>query len=136
MRLTKKRSEIRYGSWWKRGRFADLSAGCTIAFSMRARLSSSSSLCSFLHQFPITALCPHHMSFTSNYRKLRVSPNARIKARGGRAISVPRSDADKSQDKKQAKDGGAQKVGLLKRVRMLNTSEYDSGLEPPKKFKK
>jgi len=41
-----------------------------------------------------------------------------------------------SQDKKQAKDGGAQKVGLLKRVRMLNTSEYDSGLEPPKKFKK
>lgn len=31
----------------------------------------------FFSQFPIIALCPHHMSFTSNYRKLRVSPNAR-----------------------------------------------------------
>lgn len=41
------------------------------------------------------------------------------------------------QKKQRTGDGdGGQRTGLLKRVRMLNTSEYDSGLEPPKKPKK
>lgn len=31
----------------------------------------------FFHNFRLSRSCPHHMSFTSNYRKLRVSPNAR-----------------------------------------------------------
>ena len=38
--------------------------------------------------------------------------------------------------KKQKRQGDEPKMGLLKRVRMLNTSEYDSGLEPVKKPKK
>lgn len=38
--------------------------------------------------------------------------------------------------KKQRHQGGGPKTGLLKRVRMLNTSEYGSGLEPAKKPKK
>ncbi|XP_024873332.1 probable ATP-dependent RNA helicase DDX31 [Temnothorax curvispinosus] len=41
-----------------------------------------------------------------------------------------------SQKKQRTRDGDGQRTGLLKRVRMLNTSEYDSGLEPPKKPKK
>lgn len=89
----------------------------------------------FLPQFPITALCPHHMSFTSNYRKLRVSPNVRIKVRAGYSL-VSRSD-EVPQKKQRTRDGDVGKrTELLKRVKMLNTSEYDSGLEPPKKPKK
>ncbi|XP_076755415.1 uncharacterized protein LOC143426113 [Xylocopa sonorina] len=38
--------------------------------------------------------------------------------------------------KKQKRQGDEPRMGLLKRVRMLNTSEYDSGLEPAKKPKK
>ncbi|KAK9306246.1 hypothetical protein QLX08_002980 [Tetragonisca angustula] len=38
--------------------------------------------------------------------------------------------------KKQKRQGDEPKMGLLKRVRMLNTSEYDSGLEPARKPKK
>ncbi|KYQ57421.1 hypothetical protein ALC60_03382 [Trachymyrmex zeteki] len=38
--------------------------------------------------------------------------------------------------KQRTGDGDEKRTGLLKRVRMLNTSEYDSGLEPPKKPKK
>ena len=41
--------------------------------------------------------------------------------------------AKKQQHKRQADE---RKTGLLKRVRMLNTSEYGSGLEPVKKSKK
>ncbi|KAL0113247.1 hypothetical protein PUN28_012416 [Cardiocondyla obscurior] len=37
------------------------------------------------------------------------------------------------QKKRRTQDGDGQRTGLLKRVRMLNTSEYDSGLEPLKK---
>lgn len=70
------------------------------------------------------------MSFTSNYRKLRVSPNATIKER----LCVFRLDGEPA--KKQKRQGDEPKMGLLKRVRMLNTSEYDSGLEPVKKPKK
>ncbi|KAG5342567.1 Y8611 helicase, partial [Acromyrmex charruanus] len=40
------------------------------------------------------------------------------------------------QKKQRTGDGDEKRAGLLKRVRMLNTSEYDSGLEPPKKPKK
>ncbi|KYN30459.1 hypothetical protein ALC56_15155 [Trachymyrmex septentrionalis] len=40
------------------------------------------------------------------------------------------------QKKQRIGDGDEKRAGLLKRVRMLNTSEYDSGLEPPKKPKK
>lgn len=40
------------------------------------------------------------------------------------------------QKKQTTRDGDGQRTGLLKRVRMLNTSEYDSGLEPSKKPKK
>ncbi|EZA50827.1 probable ATP-dependent RNA helicase CG8611 [Ooceraea biroi] len=40
------------------------------------------------------------------------------------------------QKEQTSQGGGAKKPGLLKRVRMLNTSEYDSGLEPLKKLKK
>lgn len=88
----------------------------------------------FLPQFPITALCPHHMSFTSNYRKLRVSPNVRIKVRAGDSL-VSRSD-EVPQKKQRTRDDDGKRTELLKRVKMLNTSEYDSGLEPPKKPKK
>ncbi|XP_012270230.1 probable ATP-dependent RNA helicase CG8611 [Orussus abietinus] len=38
--------------------------------------------------------------------------------------------------RKRQDGGGAQRPGLLKRVRMLNTSEYGSGLEPVKKPRK
>ncbi|XP_011135595.2 probable ATP-dependent RNA helicase CG8611 isoform X2 [Harpegnathos saltator] len=41
-----------------------------------------------------------------------------------------------SQKVPKGQDGEGQRTGLLKRVRMLNTSEYDSGLEPLKKPKK
>ncbi|KYM76369.1 hypothetical protein ALC53_13396 [Atta colombica] len=40
------------------------------------------------------------------------------------------------QKKQRTGDDDEKRAGLLKRVRMLNTSEYDSGLEPPKKPKK
>ncbi|EFN87010.1 Probable ATP-dependent RNA helicase DDX31 [Harpegnathos saltator] len=41
-----------------------------------------------------------------------------------------------SQKVPKGQDGEGQRTGLLKRVRMLNISEYDSGLEPLKKPKK
>ncbi|XP_011637904.1 probable ATP-dependent RNA helicase DDX31 [Pogonomyrmex barbatus] len=40
------------------------------------------------------------------------------------------------QKKERSQAGDGQRTGLLKKVRMLNTSEYDSGLEPLKKPKK
>lgn len=56
----------------------------------------------FLRQFPITALCPHHMSFTSNYRKLRVSLNARIQAHTGRScFQVPEQGIAKGTEKRR-----------------------------------
>ncbi|XP_014476657.1 PREDICTED: probable ATP-dependent RNA helicase DDX31 [Dinoponera quadriceps] len=41
-----------------------------------------------------------------------------------------------SQKEPKGQHGKGQRTGLLKKVRMLNTSEYDSGLEPLKKPKK
>lgn len=83
-------------------------------------------------RFSITSLCPRHMSFTSNYRKLRVSPNAMIKDR----LCVFRPDGEPAKKRQNRQGDEEAKMGLLKRVRMLNTSEYDSGLEPVKKPKK
>lgn len=47
-----------------------------------------------------------------------------------------RFNVNSSQKKKTSQDNGVKKTGSLKRVRMLNTSEYDSGLEPLKKKSK
>lgn len=76
--------EIRYGSWWK-------PTSVRLRGVYRRFLTRSRSLFlffPFLPQFPITALCPHHMSFTSNYRKLRAIPNARIKVTH-RVLALP-----------------------------------------------
>lgn len=95
---------------------------------------------SFFPQFSIIALCPHHMSFTSNYRKLRVSPNARELKYAPRVHSFSlslsfRSDGV-SQKEQRKQNGDGQRTGLLKRARTLNVSEYDSGLGSVKKPKK
>lgn len=58
----------------------------------------------------------------------------RIKVRAGDSL-VSRSD-EVPQKKQRTRDDDGKRTELLKRVKMLNTSEYDSGLEPPKKPKK
>lgn len=123
--------EIWYGSWWKPTSVRP--RGVSSRFDARTSRFFLLFLFFFLPQFPITALCPHHMSFTSNYRKLRGSPNMRIKVP---ATLASRSDGVPQKKQQRTRDGDGQRTGLLKRVRMLNTSEYDSGLEPPKKPKK
>lgn len=105
--MDKKRSgehEIRYGSCWKPTSVRPRGVSPIL---MRARVAFL-----FFPQFPITALCPHHMSFTSNYRKLRVSPNARIKARAGcYCFQVRRAVAKEAEGsrKQGAKNGVTEK---------------------------
>lgn len=52
-------------------------------------------------------------------------------------LCVFRPDGEPAKKRRQDRQGGEEaKMGLLRRVRMLNTSEYGSGLEPVKKPKK
>lgn len=51
-------------------------------------------------------------------------------------LTNEKPDGEPSQKKSQKPRRDEQRTGLLKRVRMLNTSEYDSGLQPAKKPKK
>lgn len=55
-----------------------------------------------------------------------------VKGRHDNRLAVDRSD----QKKRVKQDGGGRKPGFLKKVRMLNVSEYDSGLAPTKKQRK
>ncbi|XP_017767100.1 PREDICTED: probable ATP-dependent RNA helicase CG8611 [Eufriesea mexicana] len=65
-------------------------------------------------------------------KKLYEKDNSKPQHRNRLADEKP----DGEPAKKQKRQGDEPKMGLLKRVRMLNTSEYDSGLEPVKKPKK
>lgn len=69
------------------------------------------------------------MSFTLNYRKLRVSPNATIKP-AARAIFRPDGVPRRKQQQQQQGPRDRPRTVSLRNVRMLNTSEYGSGLEP------
>lgn len=51
-------------------------------------------------------------------------------------LCVFRPDGEPAKKRQNRQGDEEAKMGLLKRVRMLNTSEYDSGLEPVKKPKK
>nr|XP_012145809.1 PREDICTED: probable ATP-dependent RNA helicase CG8611 [Megachile rotundata] len=50
--------------------------------------------------------------------------------------TTEKPDGEPAKKQQHQRQGDERKPGLLKRVRMLNTSEYDSGLEPVKKPKK
>jgi len=119
--LTKNPVKFSVAAWWKRP-LSGLSTGPLVPFA----------------PFCINFRLPRSVLTTCRLRRITENCTLVLTRELKRASgAVSRSDTE-PQDKKQTKDqnGGTQKVGLLKRVRMLNTSEYGSGLEPPKKLKK
>lgn len=64
--------------------------------------------------------------------------NEEVKRQHNNRLSNERLDgaSRRNQNDKEPERGAGRRTGLLKKVRMLNISEYDSGLEPLKKPKK
>ena len=95
--------------------------GCTCRFLKRVR-------------FFVDFRLPRSVLATCRLRRITencgLAPNATIKGR----LCVFRPDGVSAKKPKRQDD--RPRMGLLKKVRMLNTSEYGSGLEPAKKPKK
>lgn len=69
-------------------------------------------------------------------RRLHEKERAKKEQLNNNRLTSGKPDGEPAKKRQNRQGDEEAKMGLLKRVRMLNTSEYDSGLEPVKKPKK